>query len=433
MHLLPLLFLCAFADAKPLSFTLTISAGKHDRVNEPVCVSLLLPEDNTAGGWVYDDKGNSVGPAGRARPSLLTALLDTAKGTQQTDVWFVLPKLEAGKTATYELRLEGEKRWDEKALLEWRKAEGRIDLVRGKKPVFQYVHPKLNPANREATFKVFHHVYDADGKLLTKGVGGQFTHHRGLFYGFMKTSYGKNMVDIWHCKGDTHQAHREVDEESKINPVLGQHRVVIDWNGVGGKTFATELRQLTAIPLPGGTLFEFASKLTPTGDDVKVDGDPQHAGFHFRASNGVAELQAAYDKASKIKDPEKREEALKKVAVKDLTYFVRPDGTGKPGTEVNWPGNKKHVNLPWLGMSFVVGGQRYTAGYIDHPSNPKEARFSERAYGRFGSYFVTTATKDKPLLVRYRVWVQKGEMKAEELAALSKSFVEPVAVKVTPK
>ncbi len=29
-------------------------------------------------------------------------------------------------------------------------------------------------------------------------------------------------------------------------------------------------------------------------------------------------------------------------------------------------------------MSVVVGGERYTVGYLDLPTNPKEARFSER-------------------------------------------------------
>src|SRR5262249_48065451 len=150
----------------------------------------------------------------------------------------------------------------------------------------------------------------------------------------------------------------------------------------------------------------------------------------FRASNEVADRQAAYEKAMKIKDPEQREEALKKVAVKDLTIFVRPDGEGKPGAETNWPANKKHVDLPWLAMSFVVKEKRFTVCYIDHPKNPKEARFSERAYGRFGSYFVTTVTKERPLLVRYRLWLQEGKMKPEEVGAISKQFVEPVTVKV---
>ena len=39
------------------------------------------------------------------------------------------------------------------------------------------------------------------------------------------------------------------------------------------------------------------------------------------------------------------------------------------------------VDLPWNVMSFVVGGKRYTAAYLDRPENPKEARY-QRAHLR---------------------------------------------------
>ena len=45
------------------------------------------------------------------------------------------------------------------------------------------------------------------------------------------------------------------------------------------------------------------------------------------------------------------------------------------------------------------------------------------------SYFVFEVTKDKPLLVNYRVWLQTGLMKGDEIAARSTAFVEPVEVK----
>jgi hypothetical protein len=85
-------------------------------------------------------------------------------------------------------------------------------------------------------------------------------------------------------------------------------------------------------------------------------------------------------------------------------------------------------------MSFVVGGQRYTAAMLDLPTNPKEARFSERNYGRFGSYFVYDLDKDHPLEIRYRVWLQKGQMTPDQIATLAADFVEPLAceARLTP-
>ncbi len=83
-------------------------------------------------------------------------------------------------------------------------------------------------------------------------------------------------------------------------------------------------------------------------------------------------------------------------------------------------------------MSFVLGNQRYTVAYLDHPGNPKEARFSEREYGRFGSYFEYTIEKDKPLTVNYRLWLQDGLMQPDHVAALSYNFTDPMNVTVQP-
>jgi hypothetical protein len=392
------------APAATKSVSFTVAAGKYDRKDEVVRVPVNLPKGvHVNAVEIRDAKGKAfaVGQVTHA------GLASPASGHE---LFFVLPALKAGAT----LDLSAEMTLGERAKpgpddFHWSEGKELTSLSRGERPVLRYNRPTLDdssPKAREATFKVFHEVYAPDGSaLVTKGVGGEFTHHRGLFYGFMKATYGKNTVDIWHCKGDTHQAPKGA-AHVEAGPVLGRHTVRIDWNGVKKETFATEERQVAAFALPGGTLIEFASKLTPTDVPVKLDGDPQHAGFHFRASNEVAAKN------------------------KNQTIFVRPNGPGKPGTEVNWPGDKKHVDLPWLGMSFVVDGKRYTAAYLDRPTNPKQARFSERTYGRVGSYFVTTATKEKPLGVVYRVWLQEGEMTPAEIAAKSRAFVEPVEVTV---
>ena len=85
---------------------------------------------------------------------------------------------------------------------------------------------------------------------------------------------------------------------------------------------------------------------------------------------------------------------------------------------MNWePKGRRAVNRPWTAMSFVLGVQRFTCVYLDHPDNPKEARQSERSYGRVGTYFEYDLTKDKPLKVKYRLWVQEGEATAEQCDA----------------
>lgn len=285
-------------------------------------------------------------------------------------------------------------------------------------------YDESSPEARNKSYKVFHHLYDNAGKRFVTNGGFAddgaadpkkllYPHHRGIMYGFNKCTFGpdlKSQADTWHCPPQNekkkvanaaHVAH-EKTLSAETGPLLGRHRVLIGWYGSGEKPFALEERELTVYHVKGGTLVEFASRLKTTGGKVRVDGDPQHAGFQFRAHNDVA------------------------AQTKGQTYYLHPDGTkGDMGTERNWPGDKAMVDLPWYAMSFVLGDQRYTTVYLNHPSNPKETRFSERDYGRFGGYFQRDITEESPLVVNYRLWLQTGEMTAEQARALQTAFASP--------
>ncbi len=332
---------------------------------------------------------------------------------------FILPQLKAGQSAhfTAEILAIAPAASSASDKFHWKDTPGDHDLLSfGDRPVMQYMYHPLDDstkAAREETYKVYHHVFDSTGKrLLTKGPRGQDSHHRGLFYGFNRVTYdnGKKKANVWECSGDAYQSH-EGFLSSEAGPVLGRHLLAIDWHGEKKEVFAHEQREMTVYDVPGGTLIDFASELKTADGPVKLDGDPQHAGFHFRAPDEVA------TKTSK------------------KTYFVRPDGVGKEGDSRNWGSDSRDprtVNLPWNGMSFVVGGKRYTAALIDRPSNPKEARYSERPYGRFGSYFEYNLTKDHPLSIAYRFWIQDGTMQPAQIARLADDFVDPVTVTVKP-
>ncbi len=394
---LVLLIACS-ALAADKTIKLTVKAGDHDRKNTPVCVLVDAAKSAT----ITLPDGKKI-PGQLTEPGLLN---DSAKGKKE--LHFILPELAKGKSAELTAVLSA-KRLGGGAFCWFKLPIHCIDLcyVRAGKfvSVLRYMCLPYDKENTHDTYKVFHHVYAPDGSaIITKGPGGKFTHHRGIFYGFSRTSFEGGKCDIWHCKG-AHQSHEGVIAEEG-GPVLGRHTVAVDWHA-GDKVFANEKRELTVYNTPGGRLIEFASRLSSPGGKVKLDGDPQHAGFQFRASQKVAEGD------------------------QKNTYYLRTDGKGKPGETRNWgKGNDECANRPWNAMSFVIDGKRYTAEYIDKPTNPKEARYSERTYGRFGSYFVAEFDEDKPLEVNYRIWLQDGEMTVDQAQALRDDFVEPVEVEV---
>jgi hypothetical protein len=425
-----LVFSPTAAPAQKEVYEVAIEAGRHDRVNVPV----RIPFDATR--WLdgagkrielrIDEvqSGDDSLPAQQSSPSLIAA-----DGGARTEIVVIVPSILAGSTARLTIdaspvvtgtaaKTNAERRTESlPAMYQWLD-DGTTDLVfrstDGQVPVLRYVGPKLDETNaqtRELTYKPFHHLFSPDGKrIVTKGPGGRYTHHRGIYFGFNRVTYGDDLkCDVWHCSKPAHQAHERV--LSWLGGfVFGRHRVQVGWHGAKGEKFAEEERELTVYNVAGGQFIEFASVVTTAdGKPIKLDGDPQHAGFHFRADNEVAE------------------KTLKQ------TYFLRPDGKGKPGETRNWDAKSrdpKAVNEPWKVMSFMLGETRYSVLYLDHPNNPKEARSSERDYGRFGTYFEYEITKEKPLRVNYRLILKEGEFTAEEAARLSADFTDPPKVSV---
>jgi hypothetical protein len=398
----------------------TVDPGQHDRTATPVCVQVTLPAEfaKVQTAELLDEKRGRYGVAQLTAPGLLADVAEPEAGTVRRELHYIQTNLSAGagkRTLRAVLSTDKPAASDAESLA-WDDKPGEYsELSLGKTPVLKYMCKTFDDSTkekREETVKVFHHLYDPSGKRLVTngGTGGLYPHHRGLFYGFKDVTYDGKTVDIWHCP-EAYQEHEKTLVE-EAGPVLGRHRVLIAWHGKGKDVFAHEERELTVYTVPGGRLVEFASKLTPeNGLTVKLDGDPQHSGFHFRADNEVAEKDAEAEKNKTEKE----------------TIFIRPEGVGKPGDTRNWDPKTKDgpVNLPWDAMSFVLGKQRYTAAYLDRPQNPKEARGSERSYGRIGSYFVAEATEKKPVVVAYRIWLQDGQMKPDEVAAKSVDFVEP--------
>jgi len=331
------------------------------------------------------------------------------------ELHFIQPSLKAGERRTYRVDIGADSKSASTAGYRWQAASSDETILAFDKPVLKYVHPTLDetsPQTREQTYKPFHYVYSPDGsRTVTKGPGGKYTHHRGLYFGFNRVSYGPDFAekcDVWHCKAPAYQNHEQV-LNTEEGFVLGRHALAIGWHGAQGEKFADERRQLTVYNVVGGQFIDFTSIVGTVAGPIKLDGDPQHSGFHFRADNEVADLTAKQ------------------------TYFLRPDGQGAPGETRNWDAktrNPQAVNELWKVMSFVLGDKRYSVLRLDTPTNPGEHRSSERDYGRVGGYFEYEVTKDKPLTVHYRVVLKDGEFTPDEAVRLSNDFIDPPTVTV---
>jgi hypothetical protein len=274
----------------------------------------------------------------------------------------------------------------------WQTDEDRgvAELRYGDQPVLRYMfaYDPSTPERLHETYKVYHHVFGPGTDTpITKGPGGLYTHHRGLFVGWNKTSWDGGQGDFWHCTNGAHQEHvKFVNQQADAEQ--GSMTSIIDWVAGDGKPVIEETRTVTVHKFPTdsqpgfGWQIDWSTKLESRRGEITLDGDRQHAGFQFRAANVVAEQNSArYLRPAGFPD---QEDAFE---VNDATD---PD---------------KHVDLGWLAMHYEDGGKPYTVGYFEDPSVPKPSRYSERPYGRFGAFFKTTISEDQPLTMRDRVLV----------------------------
>ncbi len=291
-------------------------------------------------------------------------------------------------------------------------AAGISDLIYDGKPVlrYQFGFDTSTPEKAIETFKVFHHVFGpGTGTLMTKGAGGHFPHHRGLYVGWNKTSYEGGSGDFWHCTNGAHQRHAKFVEQTG-DADHGKMTSVIHWNAADGKPVIIETRTVSVKKIPVATEGQFGwqidwtSQLESQRGEITLDGDRQHAGFQYRAANVVAEKNnATYLRPTGFPEEEKAFE------VADATD---PD---------------KHINLGWLVMQYPVEDKTYSVGYFEDPGLPRPSRFSERPYGRFGAFFKTTLKPDQPLTMKYRVIVTADEKASREVwQQRYNSFVEQI-------
>lgn len=261
-------------------------------------------------------------------------------------------------------------------------AGDHLDILRGGKVVarYMYAHDTSSKERHDETYKPFLHVFDAEGKApITKGPGGEFTHHRGLFIGWMTMTVDGKKYDRWHMKGGD-QVHQKFSGQS-ASEKSAAFTSEVHWMNEAGQPFVMEERTITVSP--GASLayvqVDMRSKLKAPGAAVTLGGDPEHAGLQFRPANEV-------DRAA--------------------TMYLYP----KENADAH-----KDLDYPWVAETFSLNGAKFSVVYLNHPDNPTGTRFSAyRNYGRFGGFFTSEIPAGGEKTIQARILVSAGEMPTVE-------------------
>jgi len=239
---------------------------------------------------------------------------------------------------------------------------------------YMYAYDPSSPGRAHETYKPYLHVFDPeDGLPITKGPGGLYTHHRGIFIGWRRVRLGKKSYDLWGMSRGVQIHERFLTKEAYPDRALIGALVV--WCDRERKPLVREERTMIfeSLEPPGMVFIRWQSKLEAVRGDVLLRGDPEHGGIQYRPADEIDRAETSYFFPKKNADP------------------------------------RVDRDYPWVGETYALRGKRYTVVHMNHPQNPKGTIYSAyRDYGRFGAFFSARLKAGFPLVVRYGFAVYKG-------------------------
>lgn len=268
--------------------------------------------------------------------------------------------------------------------------QGQDLVVSGQKWLRTQTQP-FNPVDAERTYKVFTHVYDFAGQnVITKGAGGKFTHHRGLFIGWKDTLVKGEDYDTWHMS-NCYQQHVNWQDISEGDPVSSQEEL-IEWRTLEHEPILSETRRIVAHQGEDGMrVVDFESELTAEMGDTQLRGDLQHAGMQIRMADEVNDHQ-------------------------DSTQYIMPDGAEELEDD-------KVVGAWWMCGSVIVEGKRYWVLHMTAPDLATgEPVYSIRRYARFGAFFEPDLKKGEAQAFRFRFVISDKELNQAACQALYAAY-----------
>jgi hypothetical protein len=276
-----------------------------------------------------------------------------------------------------------------------------LDILKDGKPLlrWQYAFDKSTPERLHDTYKPYLHFLDSEGKEpITKGPGGDFTHHRGWFLGWSKiTTPDGGSVDRWHMKGGNIIQQKILSKKAEKDSAT--FTVLLHWEGKTEAPILEEERTFTVLPAPAPAYVqvEMSTQIKALTGETKLDGDPEHAGLQFRPAGNIE---------------------------RPLTSYIYP----KPDADPH-----KDRDYPWVAENMTVNGKRYSVAFLNHPDNPTDTPISAyRDYGRFGAFFHTVVPANGKVSLKGRILVSEGTaLSPEQIQKAANAFTgknDPVPV-----
>ncbi|HUU09389.1 MAG TPA: PmoA family protein [Phycisphaerae bacterium] len=266
--------------------------------------------------------------------------------------------------------------------------EGRLALLEGDRPVLTYNWgDQLKagvPADRKRSCYV-HPVFGLDGEELTDDFPKDHYHHRGLSWMWNRVTVGGRNVDLWTIKGIRQRfskwLERRADAQGAVLAV--ENNWVMDGPPVARETVRLQVQRAEA----AGRAIDVEVRLEALAGPMELRGE---------ATKGYGGLCFRF-------------------APREATVITTPAGREEKDSD--------HKRFPWADLSARFAGRSDASGaaVFIHPANPTAPNeWTLRHYGFLGPCWpameAATLEPGKPVTLRYRVWIHRGDAAAGEVA-----------------
>lgn len=283
-----------------------------------------------------------------------------------------------------------------------RHPDGRLELLEEGKPVWVYnFGPQLKEgvAQQYRRADYLHPLYDLDGTVLTDDFPKDHLHHRGLFWAWPEVKVGESTYDPWACQGIQHRFEDWLAQEA--GPICAVLGVQVGWY-LGERRVVRERVWLWTYRADEvGRILDVALSLEAEDEPVPLRGRSPDKGY------GGFTLRFAPFRDASIVTPQGR---------------LAQDGV--------------HVRLPWADFSarFRADETFSGAALFDHPQNPHHPTpWLLRYYGVLNPEWPAlewaTLERGKPMTLRYRVWIHRGDARGGKVANAFAVWADPPSVR----
>lgn len=333
-------------------------------------------------------------PSGAPRRKV-TFLWDPATGSKEKTFYYYFhhPKAEDTAIPAFSFADDGES----------------LELRQDGKPVLAYVHgmrlaPGAPEDRRRSSY--VHPVWSLDGTPLSDDFPADHLHHRGIFWTWPKVLIGADSLSLWDIRGIHQRFERWLEQRAGAS--FARLGVENGWYA-GDRKVAREEVWITAYQADTtGRAIDFDLTWTALEQPITLIGAPEedkgYGGFCFR-----------------------------------MAPFDQPALTTPEGLQA---GDSDRVPAPWADFSARFGGQD-SAGVtiLAHPENPGfPTGWTLRTYGFLGTAWPGlepfVLEPGRPLRLRYRVWLHRGDSEDGMSASAFVGYTEParaLLVRARPK